>query len=310
MVDRHEKLYWIIPITALIIGTMMGVVAIEYKINTILPNAEIELYEIKSMSCTEITARNSIGSYQIPDNRSFADKKVDTCSEAKKTYKSDLKDILNKGTDQNKKDAGFTKLWFGVWDHPDLRFISINGEIVIPANPELFVKNTIVIKGYNNTVNFQNKDDTTHIIQDMKSRWSTIILPDETASVTLDKYGVHEYFSKPGQQAEITVFPSGNIMRENFGKESVVIIPKGAVIEGDIVLIPQEITVVLGINNTVTWINEDSVVHGIASYYSPSRGLSVLEPGESFSITFNEPGIFPYHGEPHPWMTGTVTVLE
>ena len=46
---------------------------------------------------------------------------------------------------------------------------------------------------------------------------------------------------------------------------SIVVIPLGAVIEGNEFLIPQEITVVLGKNNTVTWINEDDTSHGITS---------------------------------------------
>lgn len=91
-----------------------------------------------------------------------------------------------------------------------------------------------------------------------------------------------------------------------------VIIPKGAVIDGHEMLIPKVITVVLGINNTVAWINEDDTAHGITST-SPDQvwGTSgILKPGETYSHTFNESGIFPYHGEPHPWMTGKVIVLE
>ncbi len=92
-----------------------------------------------------------------------------------------------------------------------------------------------------------------------------------------------------------------------------VIIPKGAVIEGHEMLIPKVITVVLGINNTVTWINEDDTTHGITSDNGPDGewGTSgVLKPGEMYSHTFNESGIFSYHGAPHPWMTSTVIVLE
>ena len=94
---------------------------------------------------------------------------------------------------------------------------------------------------------------------------------------------------------------------------SVVIIPKGAVIEGNENLIPKVITVVLGKNNTVTWINQDDTAHGFASDKGGkdawgSRG--VLKPGNSFSVTFNNTGIYDYHGQPHPWQTGTVIVLE
>ncbi len=94
---------------------------------------------------------------------------------------------------------------------------------------------------------------------------------------------------------------------------SYVIIPKGAVIEGNEYLIPKEITVVLGNNNTVTWINQDDTAHGIVSdkggddfWGSPG----VLKPGDSFSVKFNSTGIYEYHGIPHPWETGKVIVLE
>ena len=93
---------------------------------------------------------------------------------------------------------------------------------------------------------------------------------------------------------------------------SVVVIPLGAVIEGHEFLIPQEITVVLGKNNTVTWINEDDTFHSFVSDVGGKNGWSTgpLLPGESSSVTFNSTGVYDYHGVPGPWMTGTVIVLE
>ena len=92
---------------------------------------------------------------------------------------------------------------------------------------------------------------------------------------------------------------------------SIVVIPKGATIEGNPMLIPNEITVMLGENNTVIWINQDDTSHGISSNHEPVWGSSgVLKPGDSFSVTFNQTGVFEYHGAPHPWMTGKVIVLE
>ena len=95
--------------------------------------------------------------------------------------------------------------------------------------------------------------------------------------------------------------------------ESIVIIPKGVVIEGNENLVPKQVTVILGKNNTVTWINRDDTSHGIASdnggkdaWGSPG----VLRPGESFSITFDSTGIYDYHGKSGPWITGTVIVLR
>ena len=92
--------------------------------------------------------------------------------------------------------------------------------------------------------------------------------------------------------------------------QSIVIIPKGAVIEGNENLIPKEITVVLGKNNTITWINQDDTAHGISSDDASWGSRGIIHPGDSFSVTFNSTGIYDYHGQPHPWETGTVIVLE
>ena len=93
---------------------------------------------------------------------------------------------------------------------------------------------------------------------------------------------------------------------------STVIIPKGAVIEGHEMLIPEIITIQIGVNNTVTWINEDDVVHAISSDYKEYQWgtAGALKPGETYTHTFDNAGVFPYHGEPYPWMTGTIIVLE
>jgi plastocyanin len=91
-----------------------------------------------------------------------------------------------------------------------------------------------------------------------------------------------------------------------------VIIPKGSAnADNQSHLIPEEITVVLGKNNTVTWINEDSVPRTLVSddkNYPWSTGL--MNPGESSSVTFDKTGVFSYHGNPGPWITGSVIVVE
>jgi plastocyanin len=57
----------------------------------------------------------------------------------------------------------------------------------------------------------------------------------------------------------------------------------------------------------VTWINCDVDIHTSTSdggqWVSP-----VLSPGDAFTQTFEVVGEFPYHCEPHPFMTGRVIV--
>jgi len=75
---------------------------------------------------------------------------------------------------------------------------------------------------------------------------------------------------------------------------------------------PQEVTVVLGVNNTVRWINQDDVGFAILSDNNDGQrfGSPYLFPNNSWYFTFTTPGTFEYHSNPHPWKTGRVIVLE
>lgn len=70
---------------------------------------------------------------------------------------------------------------------------------------------------------------------------------------------------------------------------------------------PAAISVPVG--TTVMWTNNNSVPHTVTS----DDGLwdsGNLNPGSTFSYTFEQPGTFAYHCEIHPTMTGTVEVTE
>lgn len=65
----------------------------------------------------------------------------------------------------------------------------------------------------------------------------------------------------------------------------------------------------------VTWVNEDKVEHYVntnahtSHTYFPPQNSGLLMKGESFSVTFDNPGIYPYHCSAHmPGMTGTILV--
>ena len=65
-------------------------------------------------------------------------------------------------------------------------------------------------------------------------------------------------------------------------------------------------TVTIKVGQTVTWTNQDSVVHTVTGDGGiDSDGLS---KGKSYSKTFDTEGTFDYHCTPHPQMTGQVIV--
>jgi|GEM_PF-658097 plastocyanin len=72
---------------------------------------------------------------------------------------------------------------------------------------------------------------------------------------------------------------------------------------------PQSITVVIGINNTVTWVSHSYSIDTVTS----SNGAfdsGPLSSGQTFTYTFTKPGVYQYYCEYHPWMKGTVYVLS
>lgn len=73
---------------------------------------------------------------------------------------------------------------------------------------------------------------------------------------------------------------------------------------------PANITVKKG--TTVTWTNKDSVGHTVTPDEESSafEGSDLLDHDESYSFTFGEVGTYNYHCQPHPQMTGMVTVTE
>ncbi len=83
--------------------------------------------------------------------------------------------------------------------------------------------------------------------------------------------------------------------------------PPGAGSDQSLSFVPQNILVVVGLNNTVTWINNDDAPHTSHSNV-PEFDSGIYGVGESFTHTFTRTGTFPYHCDLHPWMTGTITV--
>ncbi|MDK1017180.1 MAG: plastocyanin/azurin family copper-binding protein [Actinomycetota bacterium] len=70
---------------------------------------------------------------------------------------------------------------------------------------------------------------------------------------------------------------------------------------------PKEITIRPG--TLVIWSNEDSERHRVRSTTGPvGFDSGNLDPGESFSFTFNAAGTFPYFCTLHPDMVGAITV--
>lgn len=100
------------------------------------------------------------------------------------------------------------------------------------------------------------------------------------------------------------------ITRSVYHEKADVVIPHGSADPTQQVnLIPKHLTVLLGINNTISWINLDQTPSTLSADHG-RWGTGLLMPGERADVTFNKTGVYEYHGEPHPWKVGTITVLD
>ena len=101
----------------------------------------------------------------------------------------------------------------------------------------------------------------------------------------------------------------------NPDKELIIDIVPGAVIEGNENYVPNKAKAFLNIDNKVIWTNSDDTAHTVtpdhrhADTYSGDFGSEgVLKPGDTYEFLFTEPQEVHYHCQPHPWMTGSITV--
>jgi Cupredoxin-like domain len=75
---------------------------------------------------------------------------------------------------------------------------------------------------------------------------------------------------------------------------------------------PVNLTVTIGVNNTIEWVNKDTQAHTATAIVSP-QGASLFNsglilPGKTFSITLTVPGAYRYTCAWHNWLAGQIIV--
>lgn len=94
-----------------------------------------------------------------------------------------------------------------------------------------------------------------------------------------------------------------------------VVMPNGVAVRSNLNFQPATITVVVGVNNTISWTNKDSADHTVTFAAVPSGVQRTaisnpdIGPSETFTITLTVLGTYRYHCSFHPaWMRGTIVV--
>ena len=123
--------------------------------------------------------------------------------------------------------------------------------------------------------------------------------------------GVEGVYEFPGEDAP--VMADGNVVMTSFLVTNVMI-DQSEPMEVNVPMVnnrfnPAELRISAG--TTVTWTNQDSVMHTVTSGLRGNpTGLfdEAVGPGGTFSFTFNETGTFEYFCIPHPGMDATIIV--
>jgi plastocyanin len=100
-----------------------------------------------------------------------------------------------------------------------------------------------------------------------------------------------------------------------FFNTTLIVIPKGIALNKSENYVPANVRVVLGVNSSVTWINQDNLSqHTVVTTAVPGGASQVdliLGTNETYTVKFMVPGVYHYFCMWHPdWMKGTITVLS
>lgn len=102
----------------------------------------------------------------------------------------------------------------------------------------------------------------------------------------------------------------------------VIIIPKGAAVPPKgwsrglvfeaAYFDPPQVRVVINVNNTIRWVNNDEVAHTSTSLEVPKGAAGfdsgLIAPSSGFTTKLNVPGRYVYYCTLHPWAGGVIIV--
>ncbi len=133
----------------------------------------------------------------------------------------------------------------------------------------------------------------------------TLIIGMSVSMVFYTSFYVPESLAKPSVSEHIL----------NPELDFIIEIVPGAVIDGNENYVPNKAKVLLGISNKVIWQNLDDTPHTVTpdhrtsdAYSGDFGSVGVIKPGESFEFLFTDAQEILYHCEPHPWMTGKISI--
>ncbi len=190
------------------------------------------------------------------------------------------------------------------------------GTVIMPqgvgANTQLSFAPAVitVVIGVNNTLTFKDQDNA--------AQFHTVTATDNSFNSGNLKFGQSwtYTFSTPGTYTYYCIYHSwmkGTVIVKSSGGSTsgggfTVVIPAGTGSDTTLNYSPSTVTLVVGVNNTVTFVNHDSTKHTVTALDGSFDSGDIL-PGGSWTHTFAA-GTYSYHCIYHSYMTGTIKVVS
>jgi plastocyanin len=149
------------------------------------------------------------------------------------------------------------------------------------------------------TANAEQQGATGHFVAELTlpraGEWKWTIAPHPYAETSFEALTVLEREGtpeSPRQEAAATPTAAGPM-------ETIEMVEPG-------VFQPTRLEIAAG--TTVTWVNRSPIAHTVTGEALTFDDSGLIDPGQSFSLTFDEPGTYSYRCAPHPGMEGLIVV--
>ena len=187
------------------------------------------------------------------------------------------------------------------------------GEVPYYCMLHTWMQGTIVVQEEETMKEVMEEETMKEVMEEetMKEVMEEETMKEETMKEVMEEETMKEETMKEVMEEETM----GEVEETSESMALTISIPKGVGASGcETTLecyLPYEVTVAAG--TTITWINDDSVVHTVTSGKTTegTTGLfdsSIFSSGKSFKYTFTNAGTYDYFCNVHPWMAGIVNV--
>ncbi|QLH05837.1 hypothetical protein [Nitrosopumilus ureiphilus] len=85
--EESSLRFWIIPVICLVVVIGIFASVLAYQFNVAMPNAVVEMEELRKMSCDQIKEKNAVNRYWSKTNSEYGNNKAKGCTDAEMAIK-------------------------------------------------------------------------------------------------------------------------------------------------------------------------------------------------------------------------------